>query len=682
MNDSNHFQLDTTDTRNASRISQESDNNNNDGGDRPNSSFKKHPWLNEYIGYRGKQPYCKTCAKTFRSRCPTRLGQHVEKCSNAQVPINTSHKEKVEKKVKLSSDVNEKNLHWTNVIIRNNIPLKTIDSIEFKNFVEKYIPDWKLPKQNELLAAYVPAASRKLTKAFQKQIQNICKPSLSIEFDFWQDIDCRPLLGVVASDLQGYKYLLDIKDASNASHSEVLVSELVDILAEIPSLSINCLVSNNTTVCRKARNELSRLKGYEHLIHYRCLTQFLNDVYYKITNDENVARTIVLASRLTGFISSNPIWLSRLRCLEKNSTKPERHTRLYSTVVMFERLMHLQTVIMQDIFPCIEQELKASNKPGPMIILDWVHLGEVYKELKSLYQCISLIESKNASVGSSFKAILDYSKGLLEDETNVSQTRTVAKAVFLSQFDPSRIDQEEFGLLISSYALDRRNNMRYLTDAAIDLSLETIVRIANRTGSSLSRIQSSIIDEFNLYRDFQYDYGTLDLANDPAKWWNERQASDLARIAARIAHLKASSSNIRKTYVTSKFIHSENKLNPSVSSLVHLARIKISDGLIFDDEELHTLDYNIEESLDCTYIDQNLTSATTSNNSDFTEIPSWIYGQDESTILGYQNFFKYFKFSITRDVKRLDSHPVEKKVQVSEDEIQRLLQAAKASRNT
>lgn len=638
------------------------------------SSFKKHPWFSRYFCFDGQLTHCKACESQFKNRSYPRLFHHLNKCSKITENSVTTMDGLVD-----DLNVNTtRNELWTAVIVENNIPIRCVESPTFKRFASNVNKSWKLPSRREISAFYIPRLSRKLREEFSSKITRGKVSNLSIEFDHWTDANNRSFLGVIATDPAGNKYLVDLRDVSLKGHSaDIIVEELIQALKHIPTNMINSIISDSASNCKKARQDILAKKGYGHLIQHRCLAHLFNRIGCRITSkNQEITETISLASKITSYISSSSYWSAYIKQLNMKRVRPACPVRWYSTVTMLDNLCDLKTVILEEIVPSL-----SDDKAQVVRALDWEHLESILHVLKPLNECIGRLEQKDISLGEAFMNLLNYAKDLFADSESPSEALIAARVSFLWHLDPKRISREEFGLLIASYALNRSHEWRYITEDGADLALEAITRIAIRSGATLARVKSSLVDEFETYRNFGDDYVMPDVESDPAKWWSERLGNGLiAKLAIRLAYLKASSTNIERTFSTLKGIQGGGRLNLSISSLVDICRVKISSGVI-SDEDCHNIDMN--DSLDQSMSSQDLDSSAEGSSTSEITVPEheglsdWLKDQSPEIVQSHKRFFQYIDFGNSGVVR---SRSVSRSGQISEDEIRNLVSSVRASR--
>lgn len=637
------------------------------------SSFKKHSWLNEYFQINGSTTLCKTCEKGFKNRSCPRLFAHLKKCSE----ITTDNNAMMTQAIDMPNVNSMRNELWTEMIIENNIPLKCVESPSFKKFLSAVTKSWRPPSRQDISSVYIPKLSRKLQIRFSSRIEEGSIANLSIEFDHWTDANNRSLLGVIATEPSGKRYLVDLRDVSLKGHSaDVIVEELVVALKSIPPKAINSIVSDSASACKKARLDILEREEYRHLIQHRCLAHLFNRIGSRITgHNDDISATIALSSKITSIISSSSHWSAHIKKLNMKKAKPACPVRWYSTVIMLDTLLNLKSVILEDIVPNLSNDRAETVRE-----LDWAHLESILQILKPLNKCIGCLEKKDISLGVAFKEVLNYTKDLFAEVESPSEALIAARVSFLWHFHPKRIGREELGVYIAAYALNRSHCLRYLTEDGIDLALEAIARIGARSGVTLERVRSGLIDEFEVYRNFGDNYSVPSNDGNPAKWWVDRLGNGLlARIAIRLSNLRASSTNIERTFSTLRGIQGQSRFNLSISSLIDICRVKINTNVILDENDLEALD-NDEQKTQANPLDSN--ESTSSIASEITPVfmdaaSDWLEDQSPETIFSYKSFCKYIDFSIT---KNCNFREVPQSEPISEGAIKSLISSARASR--
>lgn len=600
------------------------------------SKFNKHPWLEEYFDKRketgGTVTYCKGCRRSFSHRSPQRLIGHYNTCPELK-------KEKENREQNMGVTGTSKTHKWVKTMIENNLPLKTIESSSFRDFVNDRDRAWKPPSRQELSNIYIPSMSQTLQSQFMAEIKKKGRTHLSIEIDGWEDRNNRSLLGVIATDSSGRKHLLDLRDISLKTHTAaVIVEELIDILKPIPKYAINSIVSDSAANYKKARQDFVMSRGFEHVIEHRCLAHLFNLIGSRITSkNKSISKLLQDAIVIASTISSSSYWKAYFKRLKLKKIKQPTQVRWYSNVNTLVTLVEAKSIILEDVLPTL-----TGDKRQVVAKFDWVHLDEVLEVLKLVNHCIGCLERKNVSLGEAVKNILEFAKDLF----NLTPTETVvaARKAFLFYFNAKKIGHKEFSLYVAAYILDPRNKLAYVTEDCITLAMQAITRVATNSGVLVTTVKSCLADDFEAYK------SNLRLPAkqvDPLEWWTHRMIGVMiGQMGLRFAHLKASSANIERTFSTVKYIQSGSRLNFLPSTVIDLARLKIfyqqGDGEPLEDEDESLFQSSFTE-------DEEQESMLSNSVEEITNLTlgheqSWIEEEDEETKRNFQDFFLFFDF--------------------------------------
>lgn len=399
---------------------------------------------------------------------------------------------------------------------------------------------------------------------------NIGDWSLSVEFDHWQDANKRSLLGVVVSyGDNGSKYLLDIVDVSTEGHgSNVTVDRIKTSLECINPSSINSFISDSASACKAAREQLVISQPFQHVIQHRCLAHLINLVGKHISKDSCMAASIRSASKLAGIVANNSRIVARIREAQNSRVVPPCSARWYSQVDMIQSLIDAKTVILEEMENYRDQDSVISEDV-------WCTISRALQVLRPFAGCIGLIERSSTSLGEAMKAILDEGKRLFSsdwsDPFNLS-----AITAYLTYICPNKLNNDEFGLLLAAYATDNRHKMDYLTEDAMDLILNILIKIAKQGGDKMSFIQKYLLPEFEEMA-LRQGVFALHTTQTASSWWcNKRDSGGLRPVALRLAKLKASSANIERCFSSLKYIQGTNRLNLLLKTFCDLGRVKIS----------------------------------------------------------------------------------------------------------
>lgn len=649
--------LDTSGEYSSSQVS----NITNSGGSqtRKGHGFKKDDWLKDYFTHDfvdGKRVViCKACKKCYSNRSHERMRSHLSSgCPGLDFDETVMFETDL--------DMTEKDItnQFVKSLVAGNWSFRSVETKEFKLFIKMLNKNWTIPPRRAISAIHIPRLSQQLMKDFMQDLRSHqTTMSITVMFDHWEDANHRSFLGIIATLGDGRRFLLDIRDVSLRSHAApVTVEELISVLESVPKKSINSIVSDSASPCTKARKDIIKEDGFQHIIQHRCLAHLMNLVGSKITNKGgDVAAMVKKASKATAIVSNSVFWINYVRSLHMNRPQSACPVRWYSTITMIEALIDLESVILEQMIPEL-RKLKEFSKAEIFETLDWQQMREIYDVLKPLCECIGQVERHDISLGEGIKCILDFAKHLFDDcnvgeGSRLSAAKVAAREAFLDYFNPKYLGRDEFALFIAAYAMDRRYKLDYLTDAALDRCFEALALIILRKGrATLDQVMRSLKLEFDYYKAFACGFG--ETSENQIQWWSERtDCSLLSGVGLRIAYLKASSANIERTFSSLKFIQGDYRLSLSRETLLHTARVRISltdtcsnvRELIEEIETNCTIqdieDLSIEQSDDSSESVSNITQPESSN---------WLEYLSRETKENFQSFFKYFNFSLIKEV--------------------------------
>lgn len=607
----------------------DSANQNND-----ESSFKKHSWLNEWFSRDELNIVCNSCKKSFKSRHNSRLISHLNRCpefDKDKMPV-------------IEEDENTKTTQFfLKFAIENNIPLTSIETNTFKEFISRDLKKWKKPSRYELSSIYAVTKSRMLQQQFMNELNSNKISKLTIEFDHWSELGGRSILGVIASRADGRKYLLDLIDVSLKGHSSLaIVDDLKTVIESIGPNVVNSIMSDSASSCKKAREDLTSVDGFAHIIQHRCLAHLFNLIGSKTLSKTPILdQAVKNVSSITSFLSQSSHWIAHVRSCHLKKPKIACPTRWYSTLNMIENLLSMKTVICEEILPNL-----TTDKSQAVRRLDWKLIEVIAESIKPLNHCIGILERADVSLGEAFREILLYMKRLFLDLDTNQMTLPLRKR-FIHQF--VKIDHQELGLYIAAYLLDQRYDFEFISDDGIDIALKSIITVADKSEISMRRLEGTLITDFESYRTQQDEFERIDAKCKPKDWWSKRVATGpLAQVALRFANLRASSANIERVFSVARGIQGLNRSGFLLSTLTDITRIKIDlkDGLrdrYLDGLELDEPDTSLQQTTD------DASQRTNSIDSLDEDIPEWTDNDQLKQSKEYRSFFKFFDFSAMHD---------------------------------
>lgn len=621
--------------------------------------LRKNMWLTQYIKYKrcgsDTKAYCLGCGQKLANRGHKRILSHLSSCSKSNyqsdMPVIVDDPQTTE------SITNEL---YLKALIDGNWSLNSTESPHVRKFFARLNSRWTIPSRRDMSALYIPRESQKCYKKFIDSLAHITT-TISIEFDHWKDANNRSFLGVLATGDDGKRFILDLKDVSLRGHgAPVIVEELVNSLKDVPLKSINSIVSDNASACVKAREDIVKLRGFKHVMQHRCLAHFINLIGSRITNKkDSFGQVVEQASRVVAIISSSPYWTTYLNERDYRRPKTVCQVRWYSMATMLNALSTLKHVIVEEIAPKLDRD-----RARLMLGLDWQRVSELQTVVTPIAACIGEIEKEDTSFGEGMHHILEYAKLLFASEAEcfsrdsnyegLTLAKIAARKAFLHYFSEKKFGRAELGLCLAAYALDRRYKLNYLTPDGIELVMETIGYLAVRSGATLDQVLATIKLEFEYYKNYRSEYKMT--SRKPIEWWSGKSfCGILSRVGLRLARLKASSANIERTFSSVKFIQGDHRLRLSGSSLLHLARLKISLKNETSTERVDPSE-EWEDELDLWQQDEDPSpddSIQSESCSNYGALPassaSWLENQDPVVKRDYQFFFKFIDFSICHE---------------------------------
>lgn len=557
-------------------------------------TFKKYPVLNKcYMKETkdGREKYvCLGCNFPYTQCSGKRLLLHAQKCKNGDQSIKTGLPNDFPSITRETKHEKLREL-WCLAMVKNHFPLRSLDSKELRAFFNYAIPDWVVGSRRSFSENYIPAHSKKIDLKFNSTITREKDIYVSVEFDHWRDLSKRSYLGIVATLQDGRRHLLDLWDVSTEGHfSNITVSKLREVLKRVPANKINSLISDHASSCRKAREDFVKENGCQHIIEHRCMAHLLNLIGSKLIDLEPYKSTVAWAKQLSGAISGSTALIGKLRDAGKKNIVIACQVRWYSHADMVESLLQAEDVIVEQIDQLRDQSSRLNTIKASVLRKDeWLKLSKIYPMLRSIAKCIQIAERADGSLGETVKSILEFAKNLflqdLEDPYNAS-----AITALMTYFGPSVMNTFQFGLMLASYILDRRNNLDYVTQVGLNRALFSILKIGLKEGISLEEVENSLATEYNSYCTLKGRYAKTACESETAlNWWvSLGNSGHLVNIARRIVALRSSSANIERLFSSLKYIQGLSNFSYSRKNLVNVAKIKMT--IESDDEDWIDLD--------------------------------------------------------------------------------------------
>lgn len=68
---------------------------------------------------------------------------------------------------------------------------------------------------------------------------------------------------------------------------------------------VNSIMSDSAAPCKEAREDLTSMTGFKHIIHHRCLPHLFNNIGAKAYKPKSIDGMIKKASAITSFLSQS-----------------------------------------------------------------------------------------------------------------------------------------------------------------------------------------------------------------------------------------------------------------------------------------------------------------------------------------------------------------------------------------
>jgi len=259
---------------------------------------------------------------------------------------------------------------------------------------------------------------------------------------------------------------------------------------------------------------------------------------------------------------------------------------------MLESLIHVKHKAIEH-FKVTKKRDKEKNMESLEIMNNkefWNDIDKVLLFFRPLANCIAVSENEGSSLSQTIRAILDYSKSLMNinrnDEVGISAGNS-----FFRYFNCERIGEFEWGMLFAAYFLDRRFKMDFTTKDCQVLVLKTIGILASWSGFSNEAIHKILYEEFKSFCKQKGKFSRVARDDEhPIRWWSriDSETSILKVVALRLAHLRASSTGIERIFSIIKLTQGLNRTRYKMDTLTSFARVKLSmvdnewDSSIYD----------------------------------------------------------------------------------------------------
>lgn len=536
-----------------------------------------------------KYNVCKFCQKGSLGSMSERLFRHAaRRCKKFPSDLRTTFKDLLEDKLNTPVPNNDWNELLTKFFTKNNIPFRVLECKIFRALLEAKPPE-KFPSREKLSSYHIPRLSRKSTTVFLKDLNNSADYNLSVEFDHWTDAIHRSILAAVVTKKDGTQHLIGTVDVSVESHTgESTMQHLVDMLAPYDPRKINAIVSDAAANCVSARQFLTMQEDFSHVIQHRCLAHFLNLIGKNVSEEKGVADIIEEANKLINFMTSEPAILAKFLEAERRRCVRYVKTRWFSTVNMLESLIANKQLAIDSVNEALNHPSKKSRKDARIEGLKtlkcdqlWPDMMKLVEVFRPLANCIAVAEAKNTKLGEATREILLFANSLFAANWHDPFILVTIKA-FLLYFSAQRLTLDDFGLMLTSYFLDRRYTMDFVTHKGKELVMKTLFKIGRGMGYAKSQLNNLLVDELRTFCQQEGSFGRATRADESAyDWWSKQpDVGILRKLALRLATLRSSSANVERLFSTMKHIQGPQRLRFSLETMTCVARSRLANDWI------------------------------------------------------------------------------------------------------
>lgn len=248
---------------------------------------------------------CLFCLENIKSNETSRLIAHVKRCNKIELELKDEVLSEIHSNSKQFVNEEDLNVRLSQIIVRNNLPLRLVKCEMFKKLIKDICPDWRLVTREKISSQIIPQASKTIQKEFQSLLRSKEDYVLSLEFDHWTDLRKKSLLGVVSSYTDGSRYLFSLEDVSLVGHStSAIVDALKKIIERLPQSKINASISDSASACKAAREQLvQELDG--HYLQHRCFPHFLNRMGDSYTSQSSISVILDWSTKIVSYVNNN-----------------------------------------------------------------------------------------------------------------------------------------------------------------------------------------------------------------------------------------------------------------------------------------------------------------------------------------------------------------------------------------
>lgn len=304
-----------------------------------------------------------------------------------------------------------------------------------------------------------------------------------------------------------------------------------------------------------------------------ALRIFLNLIGEKFSSTGNASEIIGWSHKISSFINNNTGLSNTLKARGFKRVTKATATRWYSNVNMLESTMAVKEEVISILDGSKDSEPVRLSIDEQFMVKN----SSALSILRPLANCIGVAESADTSLGEAIKAILKFVKTLFDSNWRYETAIKAVEAV-LSYFNLDKISEDEMGIWLASYFMDRRYKMDYILYPGSELVSMAVAKVATLTGYDSGLMDEVLIDQYKRYTGQK---GTLSRGAPKemksTEWWQQQyEHSMLKRAGLKLRNLRSSSANIERLFSMVKNIQGLHHTRFDIDSSESLTRVKLS----------------------------------------------------------------------------------------------------------
>ena len=524
---------------------------------------KRYATLNKLYSFKvssdkhNEDAKCRGCGKELLKIKNERLVEHSRRCTKSdasliedllnEFDIHMGIKLQNMKKVDPRSREEREELQsyrekcLVELIATDSLPLTLVDSVEFRKFAASLNEEFKIPSRRKLTRDLLPARAKFVWSTAMGRLKASPEFSLTLELDGWSSSSGQSIVAIVVTTRKGGSMLIDLVDASAESHTSQYLSEIVASSVQrsgIPTKMFNCIVTDEASNFKLARQKIKERLESDHLIEYRCLAHVLNLIGAHMSEALIIKRHLKLLVEFINTVSRNQKLTSKLCELGANRLKHPVPTRWFSTCAAINSVLALKPIL--ELVP--KNEAFAYHKWSHILDDEW--FWEVLSDLKVYYDHLSSLigraEACNSTLGETFHDMLKYGKFLFKTLAHDFKFRDCAIIAFVTHFSRLNLD-----LMLAAYVLNPNSRLEFVTDRSLKKAKLFMLKILFDMGydTDSGRVLHT---EFERY--IQVIKNSTGEIEDVYEWWQSSRTVVLKVVGARLAACHSSSANTERVF--------------------------------------------------------------------------------------------------------------------------------------